>query len=423
MKMMKVVIAAGGKGTRIASVTSAIPKPLIPVCGKPILQYQLECLAKQGFCDFIFTVGHLGEQIQQYFQDGSDFGVKISYYSEQIPLGTAGALVALRNRLNEDFLLINGDLILDVDFGKMVAFHRRSNGLATLLTHPNSHPYDGAVIMTDEDHRIIKWFNKEDRREIYDNRVNSGIHILSPRLFDRYAKPQRLDLDREVLKPQIKNGRIYAYDSPEYVCDMGTPERYRQVCEDVASGLPRRRNLSHPQKAVFLDRDGTINVYKGFLKRCEDVELIPGAAQAIARINRSGYLAIVVTNQPVIARGDCNWEQLNDIHRCLQTRLGEQGAYLNDIFVCPHHPMKGFAGERLEYKIECSCRKPKPGLLMRAAEKYHIDLAQSYMVGDSDSDVSSGNAAGCHGILIGENEHCQYRSLADFTAALFSEKT
>jgi len=126
-------------------------------------------------------------------------------------------------------------------------------------------------------------------------------------------------------------------------------------------------------------------------------------AEAIRMINRSGYLAIVVTNQPVIARGEVTWEMLNEIHRKMETLLGEQGAYLDDIFVCPHHPDKGFPGERPEYKVNCDCRKPKPGLLLRAAEKYNIDLSDSWMIGDRPQDAAAGAAAGCQTIALTES--------------------
>ena len=183
---------------------------------------------------------------------------------------------------------------------------------------------------------------------------------------------------------------------------MGTPERYYSICQDFIEGRIHRKNLKNPQRSVFLDRDGTINKYKGFITDPSQMELLPGVAEAIKKINDIGYLAIVITNQPVIARGDCTLEELEQIHLKMETLLGEQGAYLDDIFFCPHHPDKGFEGEREEYKIECSCRKPKPGMLLQAAQKYNIDLKSSYMIGDSLADVQAGNAAGCKSILIGK---------------------
>ena len=164
--------------------------------------------------------------------------------------------------------------------------------------------------------------------------------------------------------------------------------------------LFRSKNLNRKQRAIFLDRDGTINRYVGFLRRPEELELLDGAAEAIRRINQSGYLAIVVTNQPIIARGEVTWEGLDAIHRKLETMLGHEGAYLDDILICPHHPDKGFLGERLEYKIDCDCRKPKPGLLRQAAEWYNIDMENSWMIGDQPQDEEAGKAAGCQTVRL-----------------------
>ena len=139
---------AGGKGTRIASLFGDIPKPMIRIAGKPVLEHELERLRDQGFTDLIITVSHLGNVIMDYFGDGSGispatgkpFGVNIEYYNEETPLGNAGALFKLRDRLDGDFLLLNADAMFDIDFRRIVDYHRRNGGLATILTHPNSHP-------------------------------------------------------------------------------------------------------------------------------------------------------------------------------------------------------------------------------------------------------------------------------------------
>lgn len=409
---MKAVIMAGGKGTRITSVARDIPKPMIPIEGKPVLEHELECLREQGFTDVILTVSHLGHVIMDYFGDGGGispvtgkpFGVKIEYFVEKEPLGNAGALFCLKDRLMEDFLLLNADAIFDVDFSRLLAWHRKKGGLATLFTHPNSHPYDSGLIVADENGAVTRWLTKEDERpQWYRNRVNAGLHVLSPALLETRPDTPRIDLDRQLLKPLAGTGKMYCYDSPEYVRDMGTPERYEGVCRDYASGLVRARNLRNKQRAVFLDRDGTINRYVGFLRDIEQFELLPGVAEAIRRINASGYLAIVVTNQPVIARGEVTREQLREIHNKMETLLGREGAYVDALYYCPHHPDRGYPGEVTELKIECDCRKPRPGLLIRAAADYNIDLANSWMIGDSDSDVQAGQAAGCRTIRIGEN--------------------
>lgn len=149
-------------------------------------------------------------------------------------------------------------------------------------------------------------------------------------------------LDRQLLKPLAGTGKMFCYDSPEYVKDMGTPERYDAVCEDYKAGRVSGKNLQNKQKAIFLDRDGTINKYVGFLRNINEFELLDGAADAIKKINASGYLAIVITNQPVIARGEVSFEELERIHNKMETLLGKKGAYLDAIYFCPHHPHKGY---------------------------------------------------------------------------------
>lgn len=398
---MKTVIMAGGKGTRIADINADVPKPMIRISGKPILEYQIMCLKDQGLADIVLVTGHLGGVIEEYFADGAAFGVHIEYIREDSPLGTAGALYYLKDRADEDFLLLNGDIIFDVDIARLAAAHNENGGLATILTHPNSHPHDSGLIVADDDGRVRKWLAKEDGRLWHKNRVNAGLHMISPELLRRLERPEKKDLDRDILKPLIAEGRLYIYDSPEYVKDMGTPERYYSVIEDIESGLVKSRNLSHKQKAFFLDRDGTINRHVGFLRDIDDFVLLGGVAEAVKTINRSGYLAIVVTNQPVVARGEVSEEGLREIHNKMETLLGREGAYVDDVFYCPHHPDKGFEGERAEYKTECLCRKPAPGMLIEAARKYNIDLSRSWMVGDGANDMEAGQRAGCRTAYLG----------------------
>ena len=423
---MKVVIMAGGKGTRISSVASDIPKPMIKIEGVPVLEREIECLKKQGFNEIIITVSHLGSIIIDYFGNGSGnspvtgkpFGVHIEYYVEKEPLGNAGSLFKIKDKLTSEFLLLNADAMFDVDFNRFITFHQKHGGLVTLFTHPNSHPYDSGLIVADKNGAVEKWLAKEDARpKYYRNRVNAGLHVINPKVLEHVSidgdsigktgvdgKPIKVDLDRQLLKPLAGTGEIFCYDSPEYVKDMGTPERFYSVCKDCKEGRISAKNLKHKQKAIFLDRDGTINKYVGFLKNIDDFELIDGVAPAIRKINESGYLAIVVTNQPVIARGEVSFEKLEEIHNKMETLLGKEGAYLDAIYYCPHHPHKGYEGERPELKIDCNCRKPKPGMLLKAAEDFNIDLSQSWMIGDGENDVRAGINAGCKTVLLGNGD-------------------
>lgn len=408
---------AGGRGTRISELFPNIPKPLIPIENIPVLEREICSLRDQGFTDIILTIGYMAEKIKSYFGDGSKWGVKIEYYIEDKPLGNAGALFFLD--LKEDFLLLNADAVFDVDFNRMVAFHKQHGGLVTLFTHPNSHPYDSGLIIAGKNGEVEKWLAKEEERPLYyKNRVNAGLHIISPKILEMSGvnkeeigkeidgKVKKVDLDRQILKPLCGTGTMFCYDSPEYVKDMGTPERFRQVEEDFKKGVVQAKNLHNKQKAIFLDRDGTINKYVGFLRKEEEFELIDGVAEAVKKINKSGYLAIVVTNQPVIARGEVTFEGLETIHNKMETLLGKEGAYLDTIYFCPHHPHFGYEGEVKELKIDCDCRKPKPGMLLKAAEDLNIDLSQSYMVGDSESDIKAGKAAGCKTVFL--NTECEY---------------
>lgn len=444
---MKTVIMAGGRGTRISSVASDIPKPMIKIEGKPVLEHELECLRDQGFTDIILTVSHLGSIIMDYFGDGSGispatgkpFGVHIEYYFEKEPLGNAGALFKIKDKLDSDFLLLNADAVFDVDFNRFVAFHNQHGGLVTLFTHPNSHPYDSGLIIADKKYSVEQWLAKEDDRpKYYRNRVNAGLHVINPLILDQSGidadkvgtlddngKPIKVDLDRQLLKPLAGTGKMFCYDSPEYVKDMGTPERYYSVCEDYKAGRVSGKNLKNKQKAIFLDRDGTINKYVGFLRDIDEFELLDGVADAIQEINASGYLAIVATNQPVIARGEVSFDELEMIHNKMETLLGQKGAYLDAIYFCPHHPHKGYEGERPELKFDCECRKPKPGMLLKAVQEFNIDLAQSWMIGDGENDIKAGMNAGCKTALIGESAFGQtlnVQSLKEFVDKYISVK-
>lgn len=430
---MKVVIMAGGKGTRIRSMTSDIPKPMMKINNKPVLEHEIECLRNQGFTDLIITVSYLGSIIMDYFGDGSKFGVNILYYDEKTPLGNAGALFKLKEYLTEEFLLLNADTIFDIDFNRFIEYHKIHKALVTLFTHPNSHPFDSGLIVADRNKSVVSWITNENKRPVfYKNRVNAGIHIINKSILDHTGidpekigtvdkstgKVIKVDLDRQLLKPLAGTGKMFCYDSSEYIKDMGTPERFASVCKDFIAGRVQAKNFLNSQKAIFLDRDGTINKYVGFLKKIDDFELIDGVSNAIKKINESGYLAIVVTNQPVIARGEVTWDELKNIHNKMETLLGENGAYLDGIYVCPHHPDKGFIGEIPEFKIKCECRKPKPGMLLSAKRDFNIDFESSWMIGDSKIDIMAGKKVGCKTCLIGKSEYGQdisVNSLIEFS--------
>lgn len=401
---MKAVIQAGGKGTRISEITGdVIPKPMLEISGYPILYHQMMNLKKNGITDITVIIGHLGNVIKDYFGDGKQFGLNISYVEEdpQKPLGTAGSLYFLKDKLKENFVFLLADVFIDIDFEKMEQYHIANNADVTLLTHPNGHPFDSDLVV--EEGGVVKAFDyKSNDRTTYNykNLVNAGVMIFSPSIFKYLTELKKYNYEKDIIVPLINEGKVVSYKSSEYAKDMGTPERYRRVQEDYNSGICDAKNLANKQKAIFLDRDGTINEYVGFLRKEEDFRLIPGVSEAIKKINNSGYLAIVVTNQPVIARGEVTEEELEEIHKKMETLLGLDGAYIDDIYYCPHHPDKGFEGEIPELKIECDCRKPKTGMLEKAAREHNIDLSSSIMIGDSTLDIKMAENARMQSVLL-----------------------
>lgn len=404
---MKIVIIAGGQGTRIASVNREIPKAMIPVCGKPIIEHEVELCKRYGFIDFLFIIGYMGDQISSFFGDGSRWGVNIEYYQETQPLGTAGALGYLKDKLKEDFFIFYGDTIVDFDMKAMLDYHQQKHADATLFLHPNDHPYDSDIIDLDAEGKVRRFYNKpHENGFISRNIVNAALFIFSPKILTQIEVGVKSHIEKNVLPRCLESGmNLYGYISFEYIKDMGTPERYYAVCDDVKKGKVARLNRSNKRPAIFLDRDGTINKEVNLLKDPGQLELIEGAAEAIKLINKSDYLAVIVTNQPVIARNLCSIEELEQIHATLETMLGKEGAYVNAIYYCPHHPDKGYPEERPEYKIDCECRKPKPGMLLQAANDWNIDLSKSYMIGDSDRDLKVGQNVGCkNSIVIKTNE-------------------
>ena len=419
---MKVIVIAGGQGTRIASVNSEIPKAMIPVCGKPIIEYEVELCKRHGFTDFLFIIGHMGNQISSYFGNGSKWGVSIDYFQETCPLGTAGALAYLKDKLVEDFFVLYGDTIVDFDMMAMLKYHQEKKADATLFLHPNDHPYDSDIVQLNPDGKVVKFDNKPHPDGfVSKNIVNAALFIFSPAILTQIEVGVKSHIEKEVLPRCLGAGmNLYGYLSFEYIKDMGTPERYYAVCDDVKSGKVARLNRTNKRPAIFLDRDGTISKEVNLLNKPNQLELIEGAAEAIKLINKSDYLAVIVTNQPVIARNLCSIEELEYIHATLETMLGKEGAYVNDIYYCPHHPDKGYPEERPEFKIDCECRKPKPGMLLQAANDWNIDLANSYMIGDTTRDLEAGLNAGCKDSILVETN--KPNALRDVVLQLLKSK-
>ena len=422
LKNNQVAILAGGMGTRLRERSGDLPKPMVPVLGKPLMYYQIELCRKHGFTDIALLVQHRHEKISEYFGDGSSFGVTLSYAIEDLPRGTAGALRDALPILGERFLVLYGDTFMDVNLRQFWDAHAASGCVGTLFLHPNDHPQDSDLVDIDANGaiRTILPYPHPQGLDVR-NLVNAALYVLDRAgLEDVTPLEGKADIAKHMFPCMLDLGRpLYGYVSPEYIKDMGTPERLDKVQRDFVAGLPERLSGRQLRSAVFLDRDGTVNREVNHLNSPDQLELLPLAADAIRRLNRNGTLAVIVTNQPVVARGDLSFEDLDRIHARLESLLGAGGAYIDGLYFCPHHPDKGFPGEVVELKGTCSCRKPEPGLIDQACRDLDIGRLDSWMVGDTTSDIEAGRRAGIRTVLLRTGHagvDAKYAVKPDYTA-------
>jgi histidinol-phosphate phosphatase family protein len=401
--MIQIVVLAGGEGTRLRSVTGGSPKPLAKANGRPLLDLQFTHFAECGVHEVLVLTGYQGDEITAFCGDGRAWGLSVRCIREPEPRGTAGALLHAASALSPQFMITYGDTVFDFDVTRMITAHRRNRRIGTLLLHPNDHPNDSDLVEVDIMDRVIAFhpYPHADGLSV-PNLVNAGVYVLDREILDFLGEfPGKCDFGKHVFPRLLRyGGSLFGYRSPEYVKDAGTPERLAQVSHDLATGRVAAMSLRAPVRAVFLDRDGTINVEKSRIVNPNDLELYPGAGSAIAALNHSNYRTVITTNQAIIARGDCTEAELQAIHNRLEALLGDSRAYVDRIYYCPHFPDRGFPGERIELKIACDCRKPETGMLTRAATELNLDLAGSWMIGDTTGDIETARRAGVTSILL-----------------------
>lgn len=401
------IILAGGAGTRLASRLNGLPKPMVDVDGVPLLERQLRQLAAAGFQEIVILVSHRREAIAAFCETVDIPGLAIHVRDDGVqPRGTAGATYGVLDILADRFLVVYGDTLFDIDLARFWAAHEAAHEQgcdATLFLHPNDHPFDSDLVEIDSE-GLVRAFHPKPHApdEWLPNLVNAALYVVERDLITAFpAEEGIVDFGRDFFPKVVAAGRrLKGYITYEYIKDLGTPERLDRVVGDLRSGKVARARLSNRQRAVFLDRDGTLNVLAGHIATPEALELADGAAETVRAFNRAEYRCILVTNQPVIARGDCTPTELARIHAKLETKLGEKGGFLDAIYYCPHHPDSGFAGEVPGLKFVCDCRKPAPGLVLRAADEQSVDMAASWMIGDSAADVGAARQAGVRSILL-----------------------
>lgn len=397
------VIVAGGKGTRLAAVTGDIPKVLAPVAGKPVLQHQLELAAACGVKTVTVLAGHLAQQVEAFVGDGSRFGLAANVLVEHEPLGNAGLLARHVGEMPDHFFVLYGDVMLGVDLQKMAAAHLAAGADFTTFAHPNDHPFDSDLLEVDAQDRVVALRNPpHPPGRFFANIVNAALYVVRRDALAQWsASTGKLDFTKDIVPTLIGQGaRVHAYHSEDYIKDMGTPERLQRVERDFLAGKISLEMTSKPKPTIFLDRDGTLNVERDFLKTPDQLELIPGAGAALKALRQAGYRLVVLTNQPVIARGEASFDDVAAVHRKLEWELGKDGAFIDAIYFCPHHPDAGFSGERIELKIACDCRKPGIGLFERACRDKAVATKGSWMIGDQTRDIEMARRTGLRSILV-----------------------
>lgn len=389
--MKDAVILVGGRGRRLHEVTGDMPKPMVLVDGKPLLVHLIELCRRESLTRIHLLCGYGAETIRSELGSGSILGVELIYHVEREPRGTAGAARDAAEHFSEQIVLFYGDVFTEMSVRKVIEFHQERLADCTIVVHPNRHPADSDLIELEDD-RVVAVHSRPHRPGAkYRNLVNAGVAVIKRELLLDIPAGKNLDLGKDLFPLWIKSRRFVGYRTAEYLRDIGTPARWSSVNFEVRRGLHirRRRDLNKP--VIFLDRDGTINRHNGYVCTPDEFELFPDASKAIGAINDSDYLVIVVTNQPQIARGELTFAGLDLIHRKMDWILGRDGAKLDGVYVCPHHPDAGFSGEVQALKIPCQCRKPGLGMFEAANRDFGISFSESWMIGDSECDILAAN--------------------------------
>lgn len=253
---MKAVIMAGGEGARLRPLTCETPKPMVPILGKPVMEHIINLLRDNGIRDIAVTLMYMSDRVTSYFEDGSDFGVNIEYFTESVPLGTAGSVGACREFLgDEDFLVISGDAVCDFDLKAVISFHSERKADLTIVTYAHPEPLEYGIVLSDVDHRIYGFVEKPDWGQVFSNQVNTGIYVVSGRVLAKIPLGRPFDFSRDLFYMLLRErAGMYACPAEGYWCDMGDCEAYLKCALDALEGMVRT------DKTGLYDNNGILSV-------------------------------------------------------------------------------------------------------------------------------------------------------------------
>ncbi len=403
-KKFDAVVACGGYGTRLKALTNDIPKPLFLLNGKSTLERCIKELDTYQFKNVILTIGFKSNKFFELIEQlNKKYRINIEVFLEKKPMGECGALWIIKDKLCDDFLFINGDIIFSIEFKKLLNFHKRLSSNLTLVTHTCDHPEDSDLVSVPNGSLVEDIFLKGKNKEIKKNAYlgNSGICVINKFSLDKIGPPiknQSNSIFHYIVKNLFDlNINVFSYNTTEYIKDMGTPKRFRVVEEDLSSNKVNKKNYINLQKTLFLDRDNTLikcETGKYILKK-EDIDFYRENIEKIIPISLNYDFVCLITNQPTISMGKLSLKDLNEINSLIIKFCLSVGLKIDVVTFCPHHPHKGFEGEIQILKQDCFCRKPNPGLFFEQSFLRNIDLKESLMIGDSQNDLFAALNAGC----------------------------
>ena len=380
--LTEAVILAGGQATRLGSLAADVPKALLPVAGRPFVDHLVWNVRRHGIRRVVFAVGRHSEQVVAHLGDGAALGIEALYAVEEEPLGTGGALaLAARQVSGDEVLVLNGDTLFEFNYLDLAMLRdRTATGVAVALRKVDDVARFGAVTLEGD---LITAFAEKERTG--PGLVSAGVYVISTdALANRPEGPWSLETG--MLAPLAAEGALGGRAYEGTFVDIGVPDALDAAQAIVADW--RRK------PAVFFDRDGVLNEDRGHVHTPEEFAWMPGAVEAVKAVNDAGHLAIVVTNQAGIGRGYYTEAQFEGFSAWIGAGLAAGGAHLDATYYCPHHP----EAARPPYLVACDCRKPEPGMILRAAHDWDIDLQRSVMIGDNDKDMLAAAAAGVRGV-------------------------
>ena len=395
------VISAGGIGSRLKGITKNIPKPLFPINKVSCLERSIKLLKEQGISQIIVLTCYESHLFYQSIKALKEkYSVEIELFIENEPLGECGSLWLIKEKLTSNFLFLNADLIWEIDIKRFNKFHLEKTSEITLLTHLSNHPEDSDILSESKTKEIYNFSLKPHSKDMFLGQMNlgnAGIAIIGPNLLNKLPPPKnKKSLCHHILN-NIKshNLRVFSYNTSEYVKDMGTPKRLKQVYSDLKKGIVNNNCYLKKQKCLFVDRDNTLIECKKnqYINSISDLKFIDKNIIFLAEKSSLFNMVIMATNQPQISMGIISWEEVNLINSFIVNYCLKFNLKINSVALCPHHPHSGFKDEILNLKQDCFCRKPKPGMFLYESYLRNIDLRSSTLAGDSEADfLASKNA-------------------------------